>query len=144
MNYVIFFWTIPDPYPPLCHLVSSFDIPPPTPLPDDVIYEQENDMSMINYFVRRTLTAHCPWLSFIWEQFLMPHCYISMVRVSYSSVSAFSLLPLASLLSCHLLPDPLPPSVIFCPLLAYSPYVTAPYVRFLNLRCFAKFCSLVN
>ena len=31
INYVIIFWTIPDPYPPLCHLVSSFDIPPPTP-----------------------------------------------------------------------------------------------------------------
>ena len=31
INYVIFFWTIPDPYLPLCHLVSSFDILPPTP-----------------------------------------------------------------------------------------------------------------
>jgi len=50
INYVIFFWTIPDPYPPLCHLVSSFDIPPPTPLSDDVIYERKNDMSMIDYF----------------------------------------------------------------------------------------------
>ena len=25
------FWTLPDPYLPLCHLVSSFDILPPTP-----------------------------------------------------------------------------------------------------------------
>ena len=41
INYFIFFFTIPDPYPPLCHPVSSFDIPPPTPLPDDVIYEWE-------------------------------------------------------------------------------------------------------
>ena len=31
INYVIFFFTIPDPYLPLCHLVSSFDILPPTP-----------------------------------------------------------------------------------------------------------------
>ena len=47
INYVIFFRTIPDPYPPP---LSSFDIPPPTPLSDDVIYEQENDMSMIDFF----------------------------------------------------------------------------------------------
>ena len=43
INYVIFFWTITDPYPTLCHLVSSFDIPPPSPQPDDVIYERGND-----------------------------------------------------------------------------------------------------
>ena len=34
--------------PPPCHLVSSFDIPQPTPLSDNVIYERENDMSMID------------------------------------------------------------------------------------------------
>ena len=58
INHVIFFWTILDPYLPLCHLESSFDIPPPTPLPDDVIYERENYIFMIDYFVRRTLAAH--------------------------------------------------------------------------------------
>ena len=38
------------------------------------------------------------------------HCYIPMVRVSYSAVSVFSLLPPCLIIViCHLLPDPLPP-----------------------------------
>ena len=30
----------------------------PSPQPDDVIYEQANDTSMKDYFVKRTLTSH--------------------------------------------------------------------------------------
>ena len=53
INYVIFFRTIPF----LCRLLTYPHLPP-TPLPDDIIYEREKDISMIDYFVRCTLTAH--------------------------------------------------------------------------------------
>ena len=74
------FWTFPDPYLPLRHLVSSFDIPPRTFLPDDVIYERENDISMTDFFVRRTLTAHGYFSSgsnfwCLWGEWFDFHCY---------------------------------------------------------------------
>ena len=59
LRHLFFFdYSKPLPPPPLCRLVSSFDIALPYPLPDDIIYERENDISIIDYFVRRTLTAH--------------------------------------------------------------------------------------
>ena len=105
INYVIFF-------APFQTTTSPFVIfwhTPPYPLPDDVIYERENDISMIDFFVRRTLTAYVyfsSWSNFwcLWGEWFDFHCYISMVRVSYSAVSVFSLLPPASSSS----------SVIFC------------------------------
>ena len=63
INYVIFF-------APFQTTTSPFVIfwhTPPYPLPDDVIYERENDISMIDFFVRRTLTAYVYFSS--WSNF---------------------------------------------------------------------------
>ena len=121
INYVIFF-------APFQTTTSPFVIfwhTPPYPLPDDVIYERENDISMILFCKTQ---PYCLCIFFILEQFLMPvrgmvwlDCYISMVRVLYSGVSAFSLLtPASSSLSVIFCKTP-PPSVILCHLLAYPP-----------------------
>ena len=123
INYVIFF-------APFQTTTSPFVIfwhTPPYPLPDDVIYERENDISMIDFFVRRTLTAHGYFSSgsnfwCLWGKWFYFHCYISMVRVSYSAVSVFSLLPPASSSSSVIFcQTPSHPSVILCHLLAYPP-----------------------
>ena len=37
---IIIFNFLPDPLPPLCHLLSSFGLPPSSPWLDDVFYEQ--------------------------------------------------------------------------------------------------------
>ena len=96
---------------------------PPTPQPDDVIYERANDTSMKDYFVRRTLTTHgyfWSWSHFwcIWGEWFDFHSSIAMVSVSCGAVSVFFLLPPAPSLS----------SVIFCqtPFPPLSSFVLAP------------------
>ena len=41
-----------------CVILGHLLAYPPYPLPDDVIYERENDISIIDYFVRCTFTEH--------------------------------------------------------------------------------------
>ena len=125
----------------LRHLFLDHSRPLPSPLSSCVIFWHTptypptrwrnlwmgNDISMIDYFVRRTLTAHgyfSSWSNFwcFWGERFDFHCYISMVRVSYSAVIVFSFLPPASSSSSVIFcQTPSHPSVILCHLLAYPP-----------------------
>ena len=97
----------------LCHLFLDHSRPLPSPLSSCVIFWHTptypptrwrnlwmgNDISMIDYFVRHTLTAHgyfSSWSNFwcFWGERFDFLCYISMVRVSYSAVIVFFFLPL--------------------------------------------------
>jgi len=132
INYVIFFWDHSRPLPPPLSSCVRFWHTPPYPLPDG----RENYISMIGFFLRQTLTAHGDFSSgsnfwCLWGEWFDFHCYISMVRVSYSAVSVFSLLPPASSSSSVIFcQTPSHPSVIWCHLLAYPLY---PLIGWCNL-----------
>ena len=75
------------PLPPPLPSCVIFLRTPPCPLPDDVIYEWQNDISIIDYLVRRTPTAHGSRRIFTFLQRLDKsrlkdffYCEISLVR----------------------------------------------------------------
>ena len=116
----------------LRHLVLDHSRPLPSPLSSCVIFWHTptypptrwrnlwmgNDISMIDYFVRRTITIHGYFSSWsncwcFWGERVDFHCYISMVRVSYSVVIVFSFFHLSSFVRPP--PSPLSSFVIFWP-----------------------------
>ena len=143
----------------LRHLFLDHSRPLPSPLSSCVIFWHTptypptrwrnlwmgNDISMIDYFVRRTLTPHgyfSSWSNFwcFWGERFDFLCYISMVRVSYSAVIVFFFLPLPHhhYLSPFARPPPSPLSsfVIFWltppyPLIGWRNLWTAPKQRYL-------------
>ena len=59
-------------------------------------YEWENDKLMINFVVKGYFSSGSNFWC-LWGEWFDFHCYISMVRISYSAVSVYSLLPPAPL-----------------------------------------------
>jgi len=52
---------LPDPLPPLCHLLSSFGLPLHTPWLDDVIYEQPLNKDIFLYLLNGHIVSMDIW-----------------------------------------------------------------------------------
>ena len=141
LNYVIFSAPFQPLVPPLSSLVIFWYTHTCLPIRWRYLWTGKwhvND----RLFLRRTLTAH-GYISSVsnfwcfWGEWFDFHSNISMVRVSYSAVSVFFLLPPASSLSsvifCWTPSPPLSSFVIFWltppyPLIGWRNLWTAPYV----------------
>ena len=105
-----FFCTISDHYLPLCHLLTYSPLPP-TRWRN---LWMGNDISMIDYFVRRTLTSHgyfSSWSNFLcfWGERFDFHCYVSMVKCLIVLWLSFLFYPLPHNRHLSSFARPLPP-----------------------------------